>query len=410
MANHSFQYDIYDPSHSVASQYWQMGVVASLVDGNNWHLVKDCVTKELPFREEKLFSCTKQDTEHAIWGCLHWKSAYWIYRFFLTGRDSFSRPGRYFFVLFKFNSLEQVPSSNIASIISYLGGQKAIPLDLKPLDNLGVISENASDDEFNIFIKTPLPDASDELKLIFEKAQSLSENSHIAFILKQKKVVKEYRCLVIPRERENIKLPRPPHDEEWENKKKAFLPPPVVPERLPSRTRSKWLVVPLASAIIIGIISGFILGKYYSKKDDDEAGTRTRIQIVNDMALEEGKNLQELGGQKDNLIRIPMPISKNMVIVANKPVFWLYYTIVQPKKKRTVKIELQSSGASPFNIKWEVDGQEISRKSENKLIIELDVENHEVSATYNYTNRSNSILTETVSITIPAEKKKIRRQ
>ena len=191
LAYKSVQYDIYDPSNSVAAQYWQMGVAESAKDTADWKKIGQCVNQGLPVKENSLFQCTKPDYDHAMWGCIHWKGIYWIYRLFLTGRDRFDRPGRYFFVLFKFNTLENLPYSEIIRIIHYLENQTTNPLDLEPLQNFSTPNIDAVKPiEIGI--------SNDNLKSIFKWFRGMQDDFHAAQVTKRGNIISTYNDLIIP--------------------------------------------------------------------------------------------------------------------------------------------------------------------------------------------------------------------
>jgi hypothetical protein len=192
----NLQYDIYDPSNSVAAQYWQMGVVESAKDATDWKQIGQSVNQGLPVKENALFQCTKPDSDHAMWGCIHWKGTYWIYKLFLTGRDRFDRPGRYFFVLFKFNTLENLPYSEIIRIIHYLENQTTNPLDLKPLLNFGTTNIDEVKPE-------AMGSSNANLKLIIEWFRGMQDDFHAAQVIKRGNILSKYHDLAIPEASDN---------------------------------------------------------------------------------------------------------------------------------------------------------------------------------------------------------------
>jgi len=431
LARYNFQYDVYDPSNSVAAQYWQMGVVQSAKDTADWQQVTHCVNQGLPSKEGTLFHCTKPDHEHEMWGCVRWKGAHWVYRFFLTGRDRFDRPGRYFFVLFKFDTIEHVSYFQIISIIRYLGSQTANPLDLKPLQNMQVESEHL---KLNSSVKATLvlsakpsfDENGNELKAIFARFQNIPENSHMALLVRQKKIDREYEGFASPKEDTpaiavNLnKISRSLERKSPENGQaacaaKASSSRETYKENIPwlfSGGRSVALIIGIVSGATIGILSGFMIGKDYSDGSENKTkiGERTSIQIVASDSRTRTLSQDAIGKNMDSrgksIINIPISRSNNMTIMAQKPIFWLEYKIDRPKTihngtKNPVEIELRTVGALPSNIMWEVNRKVISGEKGNKLLIELSAGRHEVSAAYDYAGRSDDISTEVLSITIP---------
>jgi len=199
MENSDIQYDIYDPSHPIDSQYWQMGLVKSLHNSNDWKLACRYINSELPSKEATLFNTTKKETEYSFWGCLMWNNSYWIYRFFLTGRDLLSKQGRYFFILFKIQELDNLNILKIIRIIDYLESQTSIPLNLKPLQ------EKISEEKALFNLNEIQSILKYQINILFNYARNAKDNSHFAIKFKENKIIKEYHSLATPSAEQKIK-------------------------------------------------------------------------------------------------------------------------------------------------------------------------------------------------------------
>jgi hypothetical protein len=123
---------VFDPSHRVDGKYWQWTNVK--ID-DAWNDVARQVHKGWP---DKIGDFGDQ---HAIlYGIMNFgPDGLWLYRVFPAGRDSFGRRGRYFFVLFKLSSPEEITSPRVSDFIHYFETERSLPLKTTPLD-LGVPS------------------------------------------------------------------------------------------------------------------------------------------------------------------------------------------------------------------------------------------------------------------------------
>jgi len=280
LAYKSVQYDIYDPSNSVAAQYWQMGIVISSEDVDDWQQVGLCVNQGFPFEKEELFHCTKPEHNHEMWGCLRWKGAYWVYRYFLTGRDRFDRPGRYFFVLFKIDSMEDVSYVNILHIINLSRKETSIPLDLGPLLNVrkSSIFKSESTEEMS---------ASSDLKSIFKWAIEIPNNVHAGKFIKHGHIISEYSGFPVPKatDIEIIKIDesvkcskdnKPNEKVSTDCPKKSLSSDMLLKAHVPwifSRRHIFAIVAIVVSLIVSSIIFG---GKYFSVKNTDKNTNDTK--------------------------------------------------------------------------------------------------------------------------------------
>ena len=118
---------VFDPSHRKAGSYWQWPNVA--LDAT-WDRVAEAVHKAWPAKMGTL-----EDQAGIYFGVLDEDVASrWFYRVYPGGRDSFGRPGRYFFVIFRLKDPEQVLLPEVSGFLNYFDTNRDLPLNTKSLD------------------------------------------------------------------------------------------------------------------------------------------------------------------------------------------------------------------------------------------------------------------------------------
>jgi len=178
------EYQIYDPAHSVGGGYWQP-LIQVLVgsEREKWQSIANLVNQGMPFAESGLFRCERPETTHQLWGVIVDKLDYWIYRLFLTGVDKLSRPGRYFFVLFKIDSLDELASVRISSIIQYLNDATGIPLNLEGMAEASIRKDLAESDQSQ-------PNERVALQLVTRECTKLLSGQHVGFVLQNSEILR----------------------------------------------------------------------------------------------------------------------------------------------------------------------------------------------------------------------------
>ena len=192
------EYDIYDPSNTVAGGYWQLGRARLSPEKSRWQAVAAAINQGLPAREVPLFSRNEPVQEPELWGCVRWAGLFWTYRVFLTGRDNFDRPGRYFFVLFRVDSPADLRNILITRIVRDLEQQTAIPLDIARLEHPPTTLGKPSN-----------PNGQIANEFLVQRALSLPEGGHHGWIVRGGRIEREYSDLPSPLIRPNP-YPIPP--------------------------------------------------------------------------------------------------------------------------------------------------------------------------------------------------------
>ena len=125
--NHSADKAVFDPAYRKAGSYWQWSNVA--IDAS-WERAAENVHKGWPAKPGSV-----DDQSALCFGVLDENAGNrWLYRVYPGGRDSFGRPGRYFFVLFRLQSPEQVLDPEVSGLLSYFDAERGLPLNVGPLD------------------------------------------------------------------------------------------------------------------------------------------------------------------------------------------------------------------------------------------------------------------------------------
>lgn len=123
-----FEAGIYDPSHRRAdtNSYWQW---TNSARGNEWDRAAEMVNRGWPAR------CDFQDPSAKWYGVLPTEdNRFWIYRIYAGGKDRFGREGRYFFVILRMDSVEQVQNPEVAGLFRYFETERSLPLRTESLD------------------------------------------------------------------------------------------------------------------------------------------------------------------------------------------------------------------------------------------------------------------------------------
>lgn len=124
---HSLDKAVFDPAHRKAGSYWQWSSVA--LDAT-WEKAAENVHKAWPAKMRNF-----EDQAGIYFGVLDESADHrWLYRVYPGGRDSFARPGRYFFALFRLRSPEQVLLPEVAGFLNYFDAERGLPLNTAPLD------------------------------------------------------------------------------------------------------------------------------------------------------------------------------------------------------------------------------------------------------------------------------------
>jgi len=420
----SLLYDIYDPSNSVDGDYWQLGIADGTGDKDTWQQVSSCINRGLPTKEEKLFGFTAQQLDFELWGCLLWQGNYWIYRHFLTGRDIYNRPGRYFFVLFKLKSYTMLGDAGISNIIQYLEGQVRIPIDIKPLkamSNKSPIETSITDQLFNAI--QPAIDVSVTGFPIAGKIAQMKDG-HRAWVVKQGSIVREYLDLDIPQPRPDKQLAetdiqsqkpteRPPFIKKRINKDKECRKIKLSVHIFSTLSWIKNILFYCGVVIFVvwvykwinpaeyrlEVIHGSGAGKY-------KAGTS--IPVNADPSTKKflgwACDTSYIDNGKSTNATITMP-PKNIKIIAIYAIFYL-----EPVSHKAIRLKSFTNAAQDVkDITWSIDGESLSwikrqfssislKPEGNDYILSgLDGNKHKISVTYKYID-GNSSFCDTISI------------
>ncbi len=118
---------VFDPAHRKAGGYWQWATVSLDI---KWESVAGNVHKAWPIKLGNF-----EDQSGIYFGVLdEGAEGRWFYRVFPGGRDSFGRPGRYFFVLIQLQTPDQVLLPEVSEILNYFDTERGLPLNTTPLD------------------------------------------------------------------------------------------------------------------------------------------------------------------------------------------------------------------------------------------------------------------------------------
>lgn len=118
---------VFDPAHRKSGSYWQWSSVA--LDAA-WDRAAENVHKAWPTKMGNF-----EDQSTVCFGVLDESAENrWFYRVYPGGRDNFGRPGRYFFVLFRLQSPEQVLRPEVSGLLKYFEIERGLPLNTAPLD------------------------------------------------------------------------------------------------------------------------------------------------------------------------------------------------------------------------------------------------------------------------------------
>lgn len=120
---------VYDSSHRRAdtASYWQW---TNSGLGEQWERAAEWVNMGWPTRFEL------KDLSARWYGVLFTDPCdFWVYRVFAAGKDRFGRDERYFFVLIRLRSTEEILSPQVAGLFSYFDAERGLPLKTEPLDH-----------------------------------------------------------------------------------------------------------------------------------------------------------------------------------------------------------------------------------------------------------------------------------
>lgn len=120
---------VYDPSHRRAdtASYWQW---TNSGLGEQWEQAAEWVNLGWPSSFEL------KDRSARWYGVMFSDPCdLWVYRVFAAGKDRFGRDERYFFVLIRLRSTEEILNPQIAGLFSYFDAERGLPLKTEPLDH-----------------------------------------------------------------------------------------------------------------------------------------------------------------------------------------------------------------------------------------------------------------------------------
>ena len=124
---HNLEVAVFDPAHRKAGSYCQW---ANVVLDSAWESAAEAVHKAWPATIGGF-----EDQSAVLLGVLDdGAGSRWFYRVYPGGRDSFGRPGRYFFVLFRFTSPEQALLPVVSGLLDYFDAERCLPLRTARLD------------------------------------------------------------------------------------------------------------------------------------------------------------------------------------------------------------------------------------------------------------------------------------
>jgi hypothetical protein len=120
---------VYDPSNRRAdtASYWQW---TNSGLGEQWERAAEWVNLGWPS------SIELKDRSARWYGVMFSDPCdFWVYRVFAAGKDRFGRDERYFFVLIRLRSTEEILSPHVAGLFSYFDTERGLPLKTEPLDH-----------------------------------------------------------------------------------------------------------------------------------------------------------------------------------------------------------------------------------------------------------------------------------
>lgn len=135
----------------------------------------------MPSQLPEFDSATEPVRDKQFWGAIALENL-WLYRLFITGRDSKGRPGRYFFILFKSNNSDDfISSQNAETILQNLENQTEIPLKV---DDLLILPLKQSDCLIH--------------NSIGQSIQKLKYGEHVAWVITAGKEIQTFNNLTLP--------------------------------------------------------------------------------------------------------------------------------------------------------------------------------------------------------------------
>lgn len=208
------KYAIYDPSYSRESGYWQWHELSEPFDASSWTSIAHSIQQGLPKKEEGLFGQTQPTAMPQLWGCIRKTgNSLFVYRFYITGRDSFGRPGRFFFIVFQLSSASELETPEAKKMLAYLETQKSMPIVCKKHEELAEPSGGSSSLTEAIFSASP--ESPSPLDRIIRLVGETSVASHHGWVIGRDGSVETYTDLPylgssappLPEKRN----PNPPH-------------------------------------------------------------------------------------------------------------------------------------------------------------------------------------------------------
>lgn len=118
---------VFDPAQPKEGNYWQWSSIA--ID-SAWNVASETINNGWPLKVGRI-----DDQSAVLLGVLdEGPGSRWFYRIYPGGRDRFNRLGRYFLVLFRLHSPEEVFLPEVAGLLNYFDKERSLPLNTTPLD------------------------------------------------------------------------------------------------------------------------------------------------------------------------------------------------------------------------------------------------------------------------------------
>jgi len=210
--------------------------------------------------EETLFLTKVPLLEHELWGCIRWDDVFWLYRMFLTGRDDISRPGHYFFVIFKLEAPPLSEDSRITGIVERLRTQTAFSIKAGALRSLP--GKTAGDALFPGVAMARFTNPNPTFVDVVKKCSIMQEGDHHGWIFRAGSLVREYSDLNPPLT--SPKPPTPPKPNE--------IPPRPTPPPIPRPMRE--FVAYLAAGIgLLALVLGLVCFSARLKQVENQVRT-----------------------------------------------------------------------------------------------------------------------------------------
>jgi hypothetical protein len=122
---------VYDSSRgtSVSNWKWSNVTIDRAWEGVAALIHQGWPTNEQAFSDKQAFLNEKA----AMLGMIRGRDSLWLYRVYPADRDP-DRPGRYFFVILRLSSFEQILHPRVAGLLAYFEEERGLPLNTTPLE------------------------------------------------------------------------------------------------------------------------------------------------------------------------------------------------------------------------------------------------------------------------------------